>query len=90
MKNLISKIKNPKVLRIILISAAVIFLIGAFILYEKIRDRVSIENSLVSAPIVSISPDAQGKILSLKVYDGEKVKKGDALAVVGTKTLNAY
>jgi len=90
MKNLISKIRNPKILRVIIISAVVIFLIGGYIFYEKTRDRVSIETSIIQAPIISISPDSQGKILSLKVYDGETVKKGDTLAVVGTKTLNAY
>jgi len=90
MKNLISKIKDPKILRIILIVVVAVFLIGGFVLYEKLRDRVSIETSLISAPIISISPDSQGKILSLKVYEGEQVKKGDTLAVVGTKTLNAY
>lgn len=90
MKNLISKIKNPKVLRTLLIIFVIVGLLGGFIMYEKLRDRVSIENSVIQAPIISISPDAQGKILSLKVYDGEKVNKGDVLAVVGTKTLNAY
>jgi multidrug resistance efflux pump len=28
--------------------------------------------------------------LDIKVYEGEKVKKGDALAVVGTTSLNAF
>jgi multidrug resistance efflux pump len=65
-------------------------LIGGFVYLEQTRNRVFIENSLVSTPIISIAPDTQGKILDIKVYDGEKVKKGDALAVVGTKTLNAY
>lgn len=89
-KNLIAKIKNPKVMRILLISIVVIALIGGFILYEKTRDRVPVENSLIQAPIILISPDTQGKILDVKVYDGEKVRKGDVLATVGTKTLNAY
>jgi len=89
-KNLIKKIRNPKVMRVLILSIVIIALIGGFIFYEKSRDRVSIEDSLIQAPIISISPDIQGKILDVKVYDGEKVKKGDVLATVGTKTLNAY
>ncbi len=90
MKNLIHKIKEPKILKSILITTVVVFLIGGFILFEKLRDRVFIDNSLIQAPIVSISPDGQGKILKINVYEGEKVTRGDALAIVGTKTLNAY
>ncbi len=90
MKNLIHKIKEPKILKSILITIVVILLIGGFILFEKLRDRVFIDNSLIQAPIVSISPDGQGKILKINVYEGEKVTRGDALAIVGTKTLNAY
>ena len=90
MKNLIHKIKEPKILKSILITIVVILLIGGFILFEKLRDRVFIDNSLIQAPIVSISPDGQGKILKINVYEGEKVSKGDALAIVGTSTLNAY
>ena len=89
-KNLFAKIKDPKIMRILIVVVVAVLLIGGFFLYEKLRDRVAIEDSLVSAPIVSISPDAQGKILAIKVYDGEKVRKGDDLATVGTKTLNAY
>ena len=89
-KNLLSKIKDPKVMRILIIIIVAVLLIGGFFIYEKLKDRVSIENSLVLAPIVSISPDTQGKILAIKVYDGERVRKGDGLATVGTKTLNAY
>lgn len=89
-KNLLSKIKDPKVMRILIIIVVAVLFIGGFFVYEKTKDRVSIENSLVLAPIVSISPDAQGKILAIKVYDGERVRKGDDLATVGTKTLNAY
>jgi multidrug resistance efflux pump len=89
-KNIIAKIKEPKILRILLMILVSIGLIGGFVYLEQTRDRVFIENSLVSTPIISIAPDTQGKILDIKVYDGEEVKKGDALAIVGTKTLNAY
>ena len=90
MKNLIAKIKNPKVLRIMLVVIVAVLLIGGYVGYQLLRDRVSIDDSLVQAPISSISPEVPGKIMDLKVYEGEKVKKGDVLAIVGTNSLNAY
>lgn len=90
MKNLIAKIKNPKVLRASLIIIIAVLLIGGYVFFQLLRDRVSIEDSLVQAPIITISPEVPGKLLDMKVYEGEQVKKGDALAIVGTSSLNAY
>ena len=90
MKNLIAKIREPKILRIIIMAIVAIALIAGFVFYEMISNRVSIEDSLIQTPIISISPDTPGKILSINVHDGEKVVKGEALAVVGTNTLTAY
>jgi len=90
MKNLLAKIKDPKVLRVILVIFVAVVLIGGYIFYQLLRNRVSIEDSLIQAPIITISPETPGKILDLKVYEGERVKRGDALAIVGTSSLNAY
>lgn len=90
MKNFFAKIKNPKVLRALLIVFVAIAVIGGYYFYETLRDRVAIEDSLIQAPIITISPETPGKILNIKVYEGEKIKKGDALAIVGTSSLNAY
>ena len=89
-RNLIQKIKQPKVLRTIILILVIVLVIVSFVMYEKRKDRVSVEDSLIQAPITSISPDTQGKILDIKVHDGENVRKGDALAIVGSSTLNAY
>jgi len=90
MKNILAKIKNPKVLRALLVIFVAIALIGGFIFYQLLKDRVSIEDSLIQAPIITISPEVPGKILDIKVYEGEKVKRGDVLGIVGTSSLNAY
>src|ERR1035437_513847 len=90
MKNLIAKIKNPKVLRVILIVIVSVLLIGGFVGYQLLKDRVGVDNSLVQAPIIIISPEVPGKIMDIKVYEGKQVKKGDLLAIVGTSSLNAY
>jgi multidrug resistance efflux pump len=67
-----------------------VFLIGGFIFYEKLRDRVSIVDSLVSAPIITISPLNPGTLFDMRAYEGEEVNKGDTLAIVGTQSLSAY
>ena len=90
MKNFLAKIKDPKILRALLVVFIIVALIAGYIFYELLRDRVPIEDSLIQAPIVTISPEVAGKILDLKVYEGEKVKKGDTLAIVGTSSLTAY
>jgi multidrug resistance efflux pump len=90
MKNLIAKIKNPKVLRAMLVIIVAALLIGGYLGYQLLRDRVGIEDSLVQAPIVTISPQTAGVITDIKVYEGEQVKKGDTLAIVGTSSLNAF
>lgn len=73
-----------------LVVVVAIGLIGGYLFYELLRDRVSIEDSLIQAPIITISPEVAGKIVNLKVYEGERVKRGDSLAIVGTSSLNAY
>ena len=90
MKNFLAKIKDPRVLRTGLVIIVAVLLIGGYIFYQLLRDRVSIEDSLVQAPIITISPDVPGAITSINVHEGETVKKGDTLAIVGTASLNAY
>jgi multidrug resistance efflux pump len=90
MKNFLAKIKNPKVLRALLVIFVAVALISGYFFYELLRDRVPIEDSLIQAPIITLSPETPGEILDVKVYEGEKVKRGDALAIVGTSSLNAY
>lgn len=89
-KELIKKIRDPKVMRVLIIAVIAIAFIGGFVFYEKLKDRVNIDDSLIQAPIIVVSPQTPGTLTDLRVYDGEKVKKGDVLAIVGTQTLNAY
>ena len=89
-KDLIKKIREPKIMRVIIIAVIAIALVGGYVFYQKLRDRVSIEDSLIQAPIITISPVAPGTLYDMRVYDGEYVKKGDTVAIVGTKSLNAY
>lgn len=89
MRNLFGKLKNPQVLKKIGFSILVILIIVGFFYVEKTHGRVGIENSLVSAPISTIAPSTSGTLSELDVYEGQQVKKGDKLAIVGGQTLYA-
>jgi multidrug resistance efflux pump len=87
MKKVFSLFKNKKFVRIFLAVVAAILIGGGFVVFQKMRDRVFIDNSLISAPLITINPGSNGKLEAMKVTEGQTVKKGDALAVVGGQTI---
>lgn len=87
MKKLFAYIKNPKVLRILIIVLTVILSVGAFLYIQLTQGRVFIDDSLVSAPISSLAPTASGVLSELNVYENENVKKGDTIAIVNGVSL---
>lgn len=89
MKKIVSKLKDRRVLKRILIVLSVLLLIGAYVVYQKISYRIFIDNSLIQAPIISISPSGAGKVQEIDVTEGQQVQKGDQLAVVGSNALRA-
>lgn len=89
MKKLFKKIRNPKVLRIIVCIILVILICGGYFYYEKTNGRVKIDNSVMQAPIISVSPTAPGILSELDAVEGHFVKTGDVLAVVGSETIRA-
>src|SRR5947209_2428632 len=89
MKKRISNIKNPKVYRTLIAIIVVVLVLGGLLYYETHKNRIFIDNSLVSAPITAIAPTAAGTLSELDVYEGQKIKKGDPVAVVGSQTIHA-
>ncbi|HEX7042763.1 MAG TPA: efflux RND transporter periplasmic adaptor subunit [Patescibacteria group bacterium] len=89
MKNLFAKLKNPKILKPILIVIIILATISGYYFYQIKQGRVFIDDSLIEAPIIAVAPSAPGKLLSTNVYEGQNVKKGDPLANVGSQTLYA-
>ncbi len=90
MKKIIQKIKSSKKIQIILGSVLTVLIVGVIIFYLLTNNRVFIDNSLVTTPVSSITPSAGGTLKNVYVVEGQKVKKGDALALVGSETLYAY
>ncbi|MGE5041918.1 MAG: efflux RND transporter periplasmic adaptor subunit [Candidatus Levyibacteriota bacterium] len=89
MKNLIKKIRNPKVLRVLIGALIVILVVGGYLFFEKTNGRVQIDNSLVQSPIINIVPAAPGRLMELDAVEGHMVKTGDTLAVVGSETIRS-
>lgn len=82
MKKLFTKIKNPKVLRILITIVTIIVSISIFLFLEAKQGRVFIDDSLIEAPISSLTPTAPGTLTELDIYENEMVKKGDQIAIV--------
>jgi len=87
MKKLFSLFKNKKFLKRFGIVVLVIVLISSYFLYEKVSNRIFIDDSLIQAPLINISPSQSGKVQEIDVTEGQSVQKGDTLAVVGSETL---
>ncbi len=86
----LEKFKNSKAAKIVASIVLVALIAVGLFMFEKYTGRIMIENSLVYAPITSLSPSIPGQIKSIEVTDGQSVKKGDLLAIVGTEDIRAY
>lgn len=89
MKKIFSIFKNREFLKRFIVIISILLVIGGFYVYGAKEGRVYIDNSLVQAPITSISPVNPGSLQEMDVYEGQNIKKGDPIAVVGSQTLRA-
>ena len=70
---------------VIIIIVAVIGLL----FYKSISSTVSVDNSVVSSPIISIAPETPGTLNEVYVKEGDKVARGQQLARVDAEILTA-
>jgi multidrug resistance efflux pump len=89
MKKALSKFKDRNFVKRVMIGLVILLLVFGYIFYEKIEGRIFIDDSLVQAPIITISPSTSGKVQEVDVTEGQQVQKGDTLAVVGSETIRA-
>jgi len=89
MKKIFSLFKNKRFLLIAGSTLLLIILIVSFIVYREMAGSVYIDNSLIQAPVITISPSVSGKVQEIDVQEGQSVSTGDTLAVVGSQTLRA-
>ncbi len=78
-----SFIKRPVVQSIIGI-VAIIVLLGGYIFWQSNRNTVFIENSFITAPIISLSPSTAGTLNALYVTEGQTILANTPVALVGT------
>jgi len=89
MKKIFSKFKDPNFLKKLGLIVVIVLLIVGFFYIEKTHARINIDDSLVNAPISGIAPTTSGTLSEMDVYEGQQIKKGDKLAVVGGQTMYA-
>jgi len=84
-------VKNTRNKIIAVISLAVIILggIGGLIYWNIVSSRVYVENSLISAPVVNISPTVGGTLEEVFVNVGDTVQTDAPIARVGNALLKA-
>jgi multidrug resistance efflux pump len=83
-----SMFKKPWVQSLAGIVAIILLLIGA-LLYKVVTTRVTIDLSMIEAPIINIGPQNEGILQSVYVNAGDVVTKGEPLAQVGGEVLSA-
>lgn len=83
------KIFKSKKFAVIATLLIIILIIGSYIFYQKTKERIFIDKSLIQSPIINVAPTQAGKVQEIDVKEGEKVLSGDTLAVVGSETLRA-
>ena len=86
---LIKKIRgNPLIL-----GGLVLFIIlaatGGLLYWNDLQSKVYVENSQITAPVISINPASPGIITDLYVSVGDQVRKDEILAKVGDQVLVA-
>jgi len=89
MKNLLTKFKDPKFLKAVGVIFLVIILIVSYVVFEKMTGRVFIDNSIIQAPVVTVSPSISGTVQEIQVKEGQIVTEGDTLAVVDSDIIRA-
>lgn len=78
--------KNP-ILRNIGIVVIAVLIAGGFLYWQKSSTKVSIDNSTISAPQISLSPDTAGALKTVYVNEGDEVPANTVVAQVGNQLL---
>jgi multidrug resistance efflux pump len=78
--------KNP-ILRNVGIVVIALALAGGFLYWQKSSTKVSIDNSTISAPQISLSPDTAGELKNVYVNEGDEVPANTVVAQVGNELL---
>jgi multidrug resistance efflux pump len=89
MKNVAKKLKNRGVIRVIIGIVLIVIIVGSFLYWQSRKDRVFIEDSLVTGTLITIAPTTSGQLTEMDAQAGKMLKKGDVIAIVGSNTIRS-
>ena len=87
--NLIRKIRGNPWLLGGLVVLIILIAIAGLLYWNDSQSKIYIENSQITAPVISISPSTSGVIDLLYVSVGDNVRRNQILAKVGEEVLSA-
>ena len=67
----------------------VVLIVSGILFYKSISSYISIENSTISSPIISVSPESQGILDEVYVKEGDNVVIDQPLARIGAEILKS-
>ncbi len=67
----------------------IILLLGGLLLWKSLSSRITIDTSVISAPVIAIGPEMEGILDEVYVKSGDTVTKDEPLARVGSEILSA-
>ena len=68
-------------------TAIILIVLAVFIFWRTTAGKVSIENSLIEAPIISLSPSSPDILEEIYVKPGDKVLPNTPIAKIGNETI---
>ncbi len=71
----------------LIFAVAIFTVLISFLYWQSVRGVVSIENAVLKAPVVNLSPVAPGTLNALYVHSSDVIAPNTAVAMVGTTTV---
>jgi multidrug resistance efflux pump len=90
MKQKMHKLINSVLGKIIIFCLIIFTIVGGSLFYLLTNHRVKTDSAQVQTPIVNVVPDTAGHLLETYVNEGDKVSKGDILALTDTGNIKSY
>ena len=87
MKNLIFKLRRN--LKILLMTTLTLLVVGGSYYWAIKEGRIFIDNALVNASIITVTPTTSGRLMEVDAKEGKYIRKGDILAVVGSEAIRS-
>ncbi len=76
-------IKKP-IVQSIIGMLSIFLILGGYIYWQVNHNTIFIENAMVEAPIINLSPSTAGTLSTLYVKEGDKIKTDTPIALIGT------